>query len=93
MSHAHLAQDILNAISAQDWDAFLAITTPDLKQQVLPRSFNRPECDRDTWLARLKINRAMIPDWKVEIQGDVVSNETGVSFFVRVSPIYNSTPA
>lgn len=85
MSHAHLAQDILNAISAQDWDAFLAITTPDLKQQVLPRSLSRPEVDRDTWLARLKVNRAMIPDWKVEIRGDVISNETGVSFFVCIS--------
>jgi hypothetical protein len=84
MSYAELARDFLDAIINKDWDKFRELTTPDLTQQILPQSFGRPACDRETWITQLKDTRAMIPDWRITIQGQVVGDEKGVSFYVRV---------
>lgn len=83
MSYAELARAFLNAITDRDWDKFRALTTPDLTQQILPQSIGRLECDRETWIHQLKDTRAMIPDWRIIIQGDVIGDEKGISFYVR----------
>lgn len=82
MLHADLARAFLDTITDQDWDAFRALTTPDLTQQILPQSFGRPESDRETWITQLKETRAMIPDWRITIRGGVIGDDSGISFYV-----------
>lgn len=82
MSHTQFVQSFLDTIAARDWDALRAITTPDMKQQVLPYSLSQPEVDRETWITKLADTLAFVPDWKITLEGNVVGDDNGISFHV-----------
>jgi hypothetical protein len=82
-SHRQFVQSFLDIIAARDWDALRAITTPDIKQQILPYSLAQPEVDRETWITKLADTLAFVPDWKITLDEDsVVGDDSGISFHV-----------